>query len=584
MQQFQFEYKNLEQLRKELEKIRQWCKVKVTSNILFLIYSESTDDKQIEKICGTIKEELPSAQYAGCSSNGNIASGHIANAPITIVCTVFEYVSTKVEVLQYELSDESANDVAARLIRFVDMNPWVKAVQLLVTIRGMSMTNFCEALYPLRGGVQIFGGGAFNPDINNDTACVFSSAGKCDSHSVAFILYGGNDLNVMSMHITGWKPLGRWFKVTKARGGILYELDGRPAYEAYYKYLNIQNNEHFFRNTLEFPFLFQLHGIDILRAPIASNPDGSLTMTSDMAEDVIAKIAYGDPHTILDSVRRDCQAVRQFQPEIIQVFSCAGRRTFWGQSEISKETLPFQTIAPTSGFYTSSEFLRTDGHVNQHNVTLVIAAMREGGVSESEATAFEMQDESFSGKVSMINRLATFIEAATSELREANEKLAMAAVTDGLTGLYNRAEIQKRIVAKCAEEDGRFSLVMIDIDNFKFVNDTYGHAEGDNVIIGLSNRIKDVVRELAPAASAGRWGGEEFMILLPNFSEESAEFFAEKLRKSFAYSTFPSVGQGTISLGVTVFRPGESSDSVCIRVDNALYSAKRGGKNRVVAL
>lgn len=584
MRQFQFEYKDDSQLLRDLARIRQWSKSKVVSNILFQVYSETENPEIIDKLCGVINQELPNAMYVGCTTHGNILEGHFSKSEIVIVCSIFEYPSTHVKILQYELTEELAGYVASELKREVENLGWVRAIQLLVTIRGMSMTNFCESLRSIREDIQIYGGGAFNRDINNDFACVFSSSGNISSKSVVFVLYGGDDLNVHSMHITGWKPLGRAFQVTRARGSILYELDGRPAYEAYNKYLNIQNNEHFFNNTLEFPFFYQLHGINILRAPIASNPDGSLTMTSDMTENVSAKIAYGDPRTILECVRHEAQTIRNFHPEAIQIFSCAARRTFWGKEEVSKETLPFHSMAPTSGFYTSGEFLRTDGHVNQHNVTLVVAAMREGEPLQDGAANFEMTDETFSGKVSMINRLATFIEAATSELREANEKLARIAISDGLTDLYNRAEIQKRIRNKMEEPDRHFSLVMIDIDNFKFVNDTYGHAEGDNVIIGLSNRIKDAVKALAPEASAGRWGGEEFMILLPEFNEKSAVFFAETIRKNFAYSTFPSVGQGTISLGVTEVRPNDTMDSICIRVDDALYSSKRTGKNKVTVV
>ena len=184
----------------------------------------------------------------------------------------------------------------------------------------------------------------------------------------------------------------------------------RPAYEIYYKYLHIRNDEFFFNNTLEFPFLYRHNGIDIMRAPVASNPDGSLTMTSDMSQDVQARIAYGDPWTILDSVWKEGNKILQFAPECIFVFSCAARRTFWGNNEVGKETEPYQRIAPTSGFYTSGEFLRTGDNVNQHNVTQVIAAMREGEPKELPEKELSMDERTFEGKVSMINRMATFIK------------------------------------------------------------------------------------------------------------------------------------------------------------------------------
>ena len=118
-------------------------------------------------------------------------------------------------------------------------------------------------------------------------------------------MIGGEDLHIYTTHIAGWKPLGREFLVTKAQNALLFELDGKPAYDVYYRYLKILSDEHFFFNTLEFPFFYKHNGIDILRAPVYCNEDGTLVMTSDIDENVKARLANGDPWTILDCVRRD---------------------------------------------------------------------------------------------------------------------------------------------------------------------------------------------------------------------------------------------------------------------------------------
>lgn len=582
MKQFQFEFSGVGKLKKELDKIKQWRMSKVTSSVVFSIYAENTDREQIELASEIIESEMPDALYLGCSTNGTITEGRLSDSPFVVVCTVCEYPSTQAHLLQYTLTEDSAIDVVENLKKELEKRPWVKAIELLATLRGMSMTPFCEACNDINPDIQIFGGGAFNIDINNDNACVFSKAKGYSEKGVIFLLTGGDDLIVHTTHITGWKPLGREFHVTKANGSILQELDGKPAYDAYYKYLNIPNNEHFFYNTLEFPFFYKHHGINILRAPIASNDDGSLTMTSNIEQDVYARIAYGDPWTILNCIEEGGREIAKFQPEILKVFSCAARRTFWGNDEISKETGPFQSIAPTSGFYTSGEFLRCENELIQHNVTLVIAAMREGAIEET--SQFKMSSETFSGKVSMINRLATFIDAATAELAEANQKLAKMAIEDSLTTLYNRAETQRRIVSALKqfnEANKKVSLIMMDIDNFKMVNDTYGHKEGDNVILGLTKVIKEVVQKHDPEASCGRWGGEEFMVVLPGVDCEKAAEIANEIRTTFAAIMFPMARRKTISIGVVEALRGESADMVCVRVDSALYEAKNNGKNQV---
>ena len=530
MRQFQFEYENEDKFVNSLKKINQWKKSSVTSDVFFQIYTNKLNYSKIEIICAAIEKEMPGAHYIGSSTNGNIFIGDFSKAEIVVVCTVFEYFTTKIKILQYPLSDENKQEVASSLIKEVNENQWCKCVMTYATIRGMSMSDFCESFDDLPESVQFFGGGSFNIDINSDYACVFSSVGKITDHAVVFALMGGEDFNVTSTFITGWKPLGRKLEVTKAEGPLLYELDGRPAYETYYKYLNIKNDEHFFGNTLEFPFLYEYNGINILRAPTAARTDGALVMTADIRENVKARIAYGDPWTILSCVDEEAVKLKEFIPEVISVFSCAGRRTYWGDNEISKETKPFQSVAPTSGFYTSGEFLRTNGKVNQHNVTLVIAAMREGKRNLDAMADVSINNQEFTGRVSMINRLATFIQASTEELEVANEKLLLAAITDGLTKVLNRKEIQRLIIEKAEQinnsedEHGKISssLIMLDIDNFKAVNDTYGHDKGDEVLIKLAETMNDVISKNAPDGKIGRWGGEEFMILLPDTDDDRA--------------------------------------------------------------
>ena len=581
MRQMQLEFENISILKRELLKISRWQKTSVSSEMIFDIFSQTLDIRQIGQICDTITEMLPHALYRGCSSNGNIFEGSCSDKDILIVCTLTEFPTTHMKVLQYPLTEWSEESVVADLKKQIAANPWVKAVEMLTTMRGMSMTKFCDDLSTIDENIKIFGGGAFSPEINDNTAIVFSCVGGCSDDTVVFTLIGGESFHVNTTHITGWKPLGRELLVTASEGSRLIELDGKPAYDTYYKYLKIANNSDFFFNTLEFPFFYNHKGNEILRAPIAANPDGSLTMTADIEKNVKARIAYGDPWTILDSVKNGAVKIGKFQPEVIHVYSCAARRTFWGD-EASKETLPFQMLAPTSGFYTAGEFLRTGSVVDQHNVTLVVAAMREGDLVDQMPIEIPVDEENYPGKVSMINRLATFIEAATEELEEANRRLEKMAITDGLTQLYNRAEIQRLIHEALDKYKCEVSLIMLDIDNFKHINDTFGHAEGDNVLIELGKLLRGILADNDADGDAGRWGGEEFMICLRGDTAKCAEEFAEKIRSGFEQLKFDEAGTQTLSVGVVYAQAGDETDKLCDHADSALYTAKREGKNRVV--
>ncbi len=588
MKQFQILYKEDGGFLENLKEIKQWRASHSAYVTIFRIYSEDMNLEHVKHICECLDAEMPDALYLGCTTNANIMEGILSNAKIILTCTIFEYETTQARILQFPFLEENVARDVAELKKYCDENPWVHAVEMYATIMDMSMMEFCNEMSCLREDIQVFGGGAFNPDMDDDTAAVFSKGNGFLEHGIIFLLLGGTDFHTYSTFISGWKPLKRKFRVTKADREILYELDGKPALDVYRRFLNIDRNDRFFSNTLEFPLFLEHGDIDILRCPLAANHDDSLVMSSDIQEDAFVRLAYGDPETILVSIREDGQKIADFCPEVIQAFSCAARRAFWGDENISDETILFNSVAPTMGFYTHGEFLRIKGDMLNFNVTLVLVAMREGDMPNT------VHKVNFSGaqidnneKIPIIRRFVSFIEASTAELEEMNMKLALSSVTDGLTRLYNRAEIERRICSaldkrKNQETGNGISLIMLDIDNFKKVNDIYGHKEGDHVIQALSDVLRNVAKKVH-SCFLGRWGGEEFMVLLSDSNIDTAVALAEKIRLEFSSVTYETAGRQTVSIGVTQAKD-ETADALYTRVDKALYMAKAAGKNQVVKL
>ncbi len=176
---------------------------------------------------------------------------------------------------------------------------------------------------------------------------------------------------------------------------------------------------------MEFPLFYEHNGTTILRTPVSSNEDGSLNMTSDMDIGSVVRISYGDPGTIVESIREDSRRLAQFAPDVLHIFSCAARRTFWTNREPTYEIEPLYDISPSCGFFSHGEFLRTKGSLNQHNVTLVIAAMREGE-KKTEVALPETQEGYAMSRVPLVSRLATFIGVTSKELENTNRQLALA--------------------------------------------------------------------------------------------------------------------------------------------------------------
>jgi len=178
--------------------------------------------------------------------------------------------------------------------------------------------------------------------------------------------------------------------------------------------------------------------------------------------------------------------------------------------------------------------------------------------------------------------LEQMVAEQTAELREREAELHKLATTDTLTGIANRRRFNLALDAELLRADRHdipLAIILMDIDHFKRINDTYGHPTGDSVLVEFARVVEANIRASDLFA---RWGGEEFIIMAPHVEGESARVLAEKLRESVAQFPFTEVGTTTCSIGATTYRAGESEQELLARVDVALYQAKQNGRNRVV--
>jgi len=194
------------------------------------------------------------------------------------------------------------------------------------------------------------------------------------------------------------------------------------------------------------------------------------------------------------------------------------------------------------------------------------------------------QQHAFMLKVTKMDHDDEYIVTFTdvSHLVMESQELEQKAFHDTLTGLFNREKLHEFIdyeIDIVQRYHTSLSLILFDIDNFKGVNDTYGHLKGDYVLQTLTREIKDKIRSTDLFV---RWGGEEFIIVAPSTALNSAHSLAEHIRKSIEELALEEVGSVTCSFGVTTYKIGDSMESMIQRVDEAMYEAKSSGKNRVV--
>ena len=293
---------------------------------------------------------------------------------------------------------------------------------------------------------------------------------------------------------------------------------------------------------------------------------GSLMLLDEPSDQLVIRVVYGLP---------DKEVERKINDGEIQC-------TRFGRGEgVAGKVLESGTPVRVNNVEDDKGFVKREGSqqvrsilcvplkVEQETIGVINITNRKGG------GAFGQEDEEILG--ALANQAAVAI---------ARTRLYEAAITDGLTGLFVRRFAVHRLneeVKRARRYGSELSMIMCDIDHFKRVNDTWGHQAGDEVIIAASACLKAEMREDIDVA--GRYGGEEFMLILPATSGRDAAVAAERLRAAIE-ATVVDIGGGktlskTMSFGVAQLGADETSESLIGRADEALYASKEGGRNCV---
>ncbi|MCB9096439.1 MAG: transporter substrate-binding domain-containing protein [Arcobacter sp.] len=174
------------------------------------------------------------------------------------------------------------------------------------------------------------------------------------------------------------------------------------------------------------------------------------------------------------------------------------------------------------------------------------------------------------------------IRQAHKIIEKQNLQLEKLATTDKLTGIYNRTKLDELLINEMDRSyryNHNFACAIIDIDYFKKVNDTYGHLVGDSVIKEIAILIKNSIRK---SDYFGRWGGEEFLLILPEIEKQELQKLLEKIKNVIGEHPINEIGTKTVSIGATLYIYNDTITSIIKRADDALYTAKDSGRNKVV--
>lgn len=533
------------------------------------IFTHWNDPALIQAMTDGLSKAFPRAAIAGLTTAGGIEDGQMNTGKTILSFMAFD--ESPVEVLHYNMKD-------------------LRAVEILETQLTGNVEPFLDAISALPPSVAIFGGGADTDDLNQPSY-IFDKEAIMNEGFVIMLFRG--TVKVLTRSVLGWQPLGRQVTITAMDGNmVIKELD-HIAVNFYEKYLKIDPSVDFDKKTLSFSLVVEKDGVELVRLPMSCHKNGSLVFNIALHVGDKLRMAYGDPNEIINGSRRVLGRIRDFGPQGMLLFSCVVRR-YYLKDDVNQILSAYERITPAAGGYTRGEIDRIEGHVYTMNMNLVSAAFREETKDHKRTIADIIGDPShmendsalnLDDSLSTVQCLASFITVTSKELSDAYQKLAFVAGHDSLTDLLNRGRIEwvlRHLIEDTNKTHHTFSAIMIDIDSFKHINDTYGHSVGDDVLICLADIMKNGVR---PTDYAGRWGGDEFVILLPDTDIDQSEKVADRMRRNFAEADILPDGKAvTASFGVTTSYEGETLESFYRRMDSALYTAKGAGKNQVILL
>lgn len=521
-------------------------------SILISIYTHWNKPETIREMTRLFCVAFPEAEIAGMTTAGGIDNGRMRLRQTVVTIQFFE--KSDVHTAIYDFSQEPMGELGEKARSFCQRQKDLSALLLLMTQRYYDFEPFLTALDKLGKDIPICGGYAHTYR-NEDGIYVFTKDAIL-SRGILLVTFSG-DVKVMTTSVMGWQPLGRTMTITATDGPlVIRSLDHKPAAYFYQKYLHSTD---FGKSELLFPLVRSRHQVQLSILPLEHRSDGALqtNVFSHVGDQV--QMAYGDPDQVILSSREALGHIERFAPEGMLLISC---------------------VAP--GGYVNGELIRIDGKTQATNMTLISVCFREGEAPLVAATRKPHAPVVLGEALSTIQRLATFVTETTKELAETQKQLSFAASHDSFTGLLNRGSIEEMLC--CCHKDTRarrltFSALMIDLDTFKHINDTFGHAKGDEMICEVASILKHMIR---PTDFAGRWGGDEFLIILPGSTLETAETLSIHMKDDLLHAhVLPDDFPVSASFGVTIARQGELEQSFYKRVDNALYTSKENGKNRI---
>jgi len=401
--------------KEELESFIDQNKIENSASLLIQIFSASNQEVFIKKLLSEITALLPDAVIIGTSTDGEIINGRILSQSTVLSFTQFEHTTLKASGMEHtDNGYESGRALAKTLIG--------DDTKLLITFSDGVHTNgeaFLEGIDAVNRSVPVVGGHAGDNNLFKKTV-VFTKEHLFAKGSVAVSL-NSRHLHLHTDYSFNWHPIGNEFTITKAEKNRVYTIDNTSAANLYAHYLGEEIANGLPGIGIEFPLIVRRNGIDVARAVMMKQDDGSLIVAGSLYTGEKVRFGFGDSQTIIQASQKIIESILKKPSEAIFVYSCAARKYFMGE-EVESEIMPLQSIAPVAGFFTHGEYFTSSCQKQLLNQTMTVVSL-----AESDALCHPK------GKIepvllhsiesTSIHALAHFIHVTTEEMQKQTDIL-----------------------------------------------------------------------------------------------------------------------------------------------------------------
>ncbi|QSX33260.1 diguanylate cyclase [Shewanella avicenniae] len=555
-----------------------------SGRVLAQVYSRNLESGWLLSVSAELRAKLPNITVVGCSAMGIVSAGSDWNNATVVSLLRFDKSSFVATLLQSSPDDEylDGRNMAAELaIKQRDL----QGVLLLSNPTKLATTRLLRGMSDELVNLPIFGGLAGDFSQKLSTSVMLDQA-LSDAGSVIVAFYG-EALRIKTFNYLGWTPFGEGMTVTSTQGDVVKTIDNIAAYDLYNYFIGIEKTG-FFSSAMEFPLMANHGGKLVARVPIAVGEAHELVFLAQLEPGDTVQFGYGDVNSILSDLSFARHDLISFGPEAILVFSCCCRQSFL-QDDPRAEIQPFEDVAAVAGFFTYGEIDTANVPRDVLNATIVSVGFSEEpapAAEEDDWLITERAEMKMSRNLNRLQRLMCFISRMTEKLNAKNQELTRLAQLDSLTGVLNRRAFEEQLAQEfqhCRMISAPLSLLKIDLDGFKQLNEDFGHAIGDQLLCNLVDIVNRCVRHTDGFA---RYESDCFMLLLPQLHYGEALVIAERIRAGVAQSLtikgIPELPKVTCSIGVAKFHDEQDTlDALLSRVDFAISRAKSAGRNCV---